>query len=460
MAKIDRKLKVDNQEINLDTGEVEKITVEAWPMSLKNLFTKCCSLVDQITDQKKNIIDETNVTDFAYSLVDFKERGKNLFFQICLFQTQYDTNYLENQWDEAIRRSKKKPIKFIKLCREKGFEVNIVDDESWTYIMREPGKPPRDITDELTEADVEQIREYHHLEYGNCYYFAKFERDEMGNAKQCTLERKSNFTLSILYHITRGKNNKRVVVLKNNRNREVVLDVETAQLTSFNKFKEVTEGSGNFLFDGSQLDLMKIKNKLFEQEKPCIQIDTLGWSKKGFYTFCNGIYNAEFRPVDKYGIVQYDDCNYYIPYHPETEESMSLNEKKFSFKESNVTWSEWSELYCKTFGDAAMPSLVFAVATLFSDAIFQMKNNFPMLFLYGEGGSGKSTVVNFLQYLFGLPQPALKLSEKANTDKAKIRKLAQFSNAIACMEEYINDLDMSGFNPYCVGCFSVVRSIW
>lgn len=444
MAKISRhKDKEKELEINLDTGDVAEVKPEAWPLSLKNLFTKCVSLVDQITEAKKNIVDETNITTIAYSLVAFKDKGHNLFKQLCLFQTQFDSAYLDQLWAEALRRSKKKPGTFIKACREKGFDVNVTEDETWTYLMREPGKTPRDVTDELTEADVECIREYHHLEYGNAYYFAKYERDELGNPKQCTLERKSNFTLQILYHITRGKNNKRVVVLKNNRHREVILDVETAQLTSFNKFKEVTEGCGNFLFEGSQVDLMKIKNRLFEQEKPCVQIDTLGWNKGGFYTFSNGIYNAQFRPVDKYGIVQYEECNYYIPYHPGTEESMSLNEKKFAFKDSAVTWAQWAPLYHKAFGEAAMPCLVFAVATLYSDAIFGMKNNFPMLFLYGEGGSGKSTVVNFLQYLFGQPQPALKLSEKANTDKAKIRKLAQFSNAIACMEEYINDLDMS-----------------
>ena len=43
--------------------------------------------------------------------------------------------------------------------------------------------------------------------------------------------------------------------------------------------------------------------------------------------------------------------------------------------------------------------------------------------------------------LFGEPQPALKLSEKANTDKAKIRKLAQFVNAVGLMEEFKNSLD-------------------
>lgn len=447
MAKIHRhKDQSSSQEhsINLDTGDVTRPATEAWSLSLNNMYLKCCNLVEQITDSKLNIIDETNVAGVAYSLIEFKDKGKNLFDQVCLYQTIFDSAYLDSLWNEALRKSKKKPGSFIKLCKDKGLESQATDDETWTYLIRESGRTSRDVTDELTEKDLQNIRDFHHLEYASCYYFARYERDESGSPKYCHLDRRSNFTMRILYHITRGKNNKRVIVLQNNRNREVVLDVETAQITSFNKFKDITEGAGNFLFEGSQADLMKIKNKLFEEEKPCIQIDTLGWYKKGnFYTFSNGIYNSTFKMVDKYGIVQCDDCNYYIPYHPGTEESMSLNEKRFAFQESSVTWAQWAPVYYRTFGEAAMPALVFAVATLFSDAIFNLKNNFPMLFLYGEGGSGKSTVVNFLQHLFGLPQPALKLSEKANTDKAKIRKLAQFANAIACMEEYINDLDLS-----------------
>jgi len=429
-------------EVNLESGDITPISLQAWSVSLQQQFVKCVSLVEQLTDARLNIVDETNINVIAHSLVEFNSKGENLFYQICLHQTLYDTDKLAEFWKQGIRTSKKRSSTFIKICREKGLEVK-TDEELWTYILRDSGKIGRNITDELAERDLECIKEYQFLEYGNSYYFAKYERDESGNPKNCVLERKSNFTLQILYHITRGKANKRVIVLKNNRGREVTIDIDTNQITSFTKFKEFTEGSGNFLFDGSQIELNKIKNKLFEIEKPCHQLETLGWNKKGFYTFCNGIWTDRFIPVDPYGIVNIGDANYYIPYHPETEESTSLNEKKFSFKNSEVTWEQWSKIYFQAFGDAAMVCQVFAVATLFSDAIFFMKNNFPMIFMYGEGGSGKSTVVNCLQYLFGTPQPALKLSERANTDKAKIRKLAQFSNAIACMEEYINDQDLA-----------------
>lgn len=209
-------------DINLQTGDITTQAVEAWPVTLKQQFVKCSSLVDQITDQKINIVDETNITTLAYGLAEFGEKGKNLFTQTCLFQTQYNTASIETLWNDAIKKSKKKSGTFIKACREKGLEVT-ADEELWTYMLKDPGKTGRNITDELSENEIETIKEYGHVEYGNCYYFARYERDDFGAPKYCHLEKKSNFILQILYHITRGKINKRVVVLKNNCGREVSL---------------------------------------------------------------------------------------------------------------------------------------------------------------------------------------------------------------------------------------------
>jgi hypothetical protein len=247
-----------------------------------------------------------------------------------------------------------------------------------------------------------------------------------------------------LFHITRGRQNKRVIELINNKGRKVTADIETKQLTGFQAFKELTEGAGNYVFEGSQIDLLKIKNKLFELEKPSQQIDILGWSKQGkFFAFSNGLYNSQFHAVDEHGIVTLNDKNYFIPYHPGTDEYTSINEKLFSYKSGTIDFNDWAEIYCKAFGDTGKVAILFGIATLFSDHIFSVRRNFPMLFLYGEGGSGKSRVGVYLQYLWGEPQPPLKLSDRANTDKARIRKMAQYVNAMAVFEEFINELEMN-----------------
>jgi hypothetical protein len=269
------------------------------------------------------------------------------------------------------------------------------------------------------------------------YYLASFNT----KYKQISFDQISNFTLKILYHIRTSGQNKRVIELVNDRGRKLSVDIETKQLTSLGLFKEFTEGQGNFRFFGKPTDLEKLKAKWFEEEKPCVQLDTLGYNKDGFFAFSNGLFNHVFHPSDKDGVVSLNDKNYFIPYSNPKDESQFLNEKKFSFKPSEVSFREWSKMYVKCFGEEGGVVLLYGISCIFSDIIFKYMTNFPIGFLYGEGGTGKSKAISFFQLLFGEPQPALKLSEKANTDKAKIRKLAQFVNAVGLMEEFKNSLD-------------------
>lgn len=251
----------------------------------------------------------------------------------------------------------------------------------------------------------------------------------------------SNFTLIIKYHIKTSKNNKRVIELENDNGHKVSIDIETKQLSSFQLFKEFTEGQGNFRFYGKNSDLDKLKAKWFTEEKSCIQLEILGYHKEGFFTFSNGILTNTFHPLDNDGVVSLNNRNYFIPYHNPQDENQFINERKFHFRHSEVTFTDWAKAYINVYGNEGHVMLLFAIGCIFSDIIYKDMGNFPMLFLQGEGGSGKSRGVSFVQSLYGIPQPALKLSEKANTDKSKIRKLAQYVNAIAFMEEYVNTLD-------------------
>lgn len=444
MAKLTRKkhhIQIEKTQINLETGDVTQETTTPWSLSKQNYFVKCVSLVEQIKEQQLNIVDETNITAISYCMVVFGDKGRSLFEQVNLFQSVYNSEQLATLWNTALDKSAfKTPQKFISICKDKGLLVKLNEDEGWEYRMKIPGQGIKYVTDELTEQDVDDIREYGFITKDNCYFFADFDAEH----KVCLLTKKSNFMLHILFHINRGKQNKRVIEMVNVYNRKVTCDIETKQLTSFQLFKELTEGHGNFLFEGTNIELQKIKNKLFTEERPSLQIDMLGWNRQGkFFAFSNGLYNSTFHPVDEHGIVTLHEKNYFIPYHPGTDEYSHLNEKKFSFKPSLVTFEEWSTLYCRAFGKPGEVALIFGIATLFSDHIFAVRGNFPMLFLYGEGGSGKSRVGLYLQQLWGDPQPPLKLSEKANTDKSKIRKMAQYVNAMALFEEFINELDMS-----------------
>jgi hypothetical protein len=149
--------------------------------------------------------------------------------------------------------------------------------------------------------------------------------------------------------------------------------------------------------------------------------------------------------VDTNGHVELHDKHYIIP-------SGNMDEpgriKKFSsqirfrhFAEHKSTFTEWSRLYCEVFPQNGAIILTFSVACMFSDIVFGIKQFFPLLFIYGEGGSGKGSAIKMAQRLYGIPQDPLTLSGKANTDKAKIAIFAQFINTMMLLEEYTPNHD-------------------
>lgn len=430
-------------DINLETGDVTQVTPDTWPPKKRIDFERCNYLVKKLEDGATNIIDETTVQTVAHALAVFGEKGRPLFNAVSLQQTAFSTEELKEFFDKALRTAKyKSPQKFINICVQYGFSVLVGDDDYEYHLME--GKKPMYFSNQITDDQVRDLQDFGFIELRNQYYFG--ERDS--ESKRVTLYPKSKFTIRVLYHINRGKNNKRVIVLKNNRNEQVILEIETKEINSLQSFKSLTEGVGYFVLDPTfkEPELQRVKNKIFSEEKASKQLEIMGWNKEGFFVFSNGVYDvpsAAFLPVDEYGIVSLNKVHYHIPFHPGTDEYSYLNEKKIFFRDGKTKFADWSTLYSGAFGMVGCTVLCFTVATIFSDHIFGVKNNFPMLFLYGEGGSGKGTVCQSAQHLFGSPQPPLKLTEKANTDKARVRKFSTYCNLPIVIEEFSNSIDMA-----------------
>jgi hypothetical protein len=462
MAKISRKKNTEKvtdketkkeHEINTSTGDVTPVAdpkPEPWKQSKMQDFEKCKSLVRQITEKAMNIVDEKNITTIANNLACFAEAGRDLFTQVCLYQDVYDTATLNELFDKAIRTTKnKRPIHFYDICVKEYGLVMLLNNDNYEYYLMEGAKAVR-YSDKLDDDQIVNIQEYGFVELRNQYYFAKFNYDSGTQFTKVTLESTTNYTVRVLYHIARGKGNKRVIALINNQNEKKILEVETKQLSSLQSFKALCEDQGYFVLKNAFKDdqLQRIKMKLFKEEKTSEQLEVLGWNNKHhFFAFCNGLYKINdktFHAVDEFGIVTINNKHFHIPYHPGTDENFAQNEKLIFYAPGdNVTFKDWADLYFQAFGMVGATVLTFTVSTIFSDHIFNARpaKNFPMLFLYGEGGSGKGTMSENAQSLFGQAQPPLKISEKANTDKAKIRKFATFCNLPVRLEEFTNSID-------------------
>ena len=287
-------------------------------------------------------------------------------------------------------------------------------------------------------ADYEQ---FGFFQWNNCYY-----KMIPGSEGKWTYKPFTNFAMRVLYHMDNGPIARRVVEMINNKNRKVVVDTPTASLSSKSRFVEFVESKGNYRFDGTDADLAKLKAKLYDEEMRCQEISVLGMNEDGFWAWSNGIFNGQFTPTDANGFLQHAGVHYYIPSGNTSIPNRKMlfsNESKFehTVSGSEKTFSGWFEKYHIVFGDNGMLTGLFSIACLYSDIIFLRKGCFPLLFIYGEGGSGKGSAIKLAQHLFGRVQDPLTLSGKANTDKAKIRTFAQFVNSMILLEEYVPNHD-------------------
>lgn len=271
----------------------------------------------------------------------------------------------------------------------------------------------------------------------NCCYFMRIN----GNTTMPV----SNFTMRSLFLI-RGTDPKRVIELTNKFGAQITIAFEVADLVGLSAFKVKVEGRGNFLFYGKEEHLGKIKMKLFLQERDCLEIETLGWqNSRGFWAWANGIYTpgGEFLPVDAYGMVAVGDENYYLPMFSASAADVVeeyRGYRKFSHNpNSKATFNRWAQQFLRVYGDNGKIGILFYLVAIYRDIIYSLTRCTPLLFLFGQRGSGKGTMANSLMCLLGEPQDPLMLGG-SSTVIGFMRKLAQLNNAIVWLDEFKNDI--------------------
>jgi hypothetical protein len=291
---------------------------------------------------------------------------------------------------------------------------------------------------EETSDDVEEMwkNEGYYHEDGRYYG-----RDQKGNERQL-----SNFLMDIIYHFPDGsKNSLRYVKLQSRKNNQlgtefILLDAES--LSSIQKFKSALYSYGEYIFKGSAKDLDVIKESLGRKTENAIRIETLGWSQDhGVYLFSNGaIDNGKFTSINRFGIVNTQKERLFIPALSEIykENEGYVAHRRFVFNKASIDMREFANLINTAYNENGVTGFLFALSAIFSDIIFRDIGFFPILFLYGTAGSGKTSFANFLLGLFGDPQNPISLSGYSS-GKAVLRKLSQYSNALVFLNEYRSD---------------------
>ncbi len=256
----------------------------------------------------------------------------------------------------------------------------------------------------------------------------------------------SNFVLHPLFHIKDNISALRLFEIENEHGQKEIIEFKQEDLVSLTKFKQKVESLGNYVWLAKEEQLTRLKLYLYRTTETAELITQLGWQKKGFFAFGNGVYhNNKWQPVDTFGIVKLGDTgNFYLP----AFSSVYKDDAQLYQFERNFVHNNWSAIplrdYCnqliEVFGDNAKIGICFYLATLFRDVVTAQSKSFPILNLFGPKGSGKSELGHSLMSFFIIENTPPNI--QTSTLPALADAVAQCANALVHIDEFKNTIDI------------------
>lgn len=259
--------------------------------------------------------------------------------------------------------------------------------------------------------------------------------------------RLSNFYLESLYHIKDETNGTRLFRMVNKFNEAVDIEFRESELCSLTTFQQRVGSVGNYIWRAKIDKLNNVKEYLYRGTRSAERVRKMGWDAvNGFFAFGNGVFNGErFLAVDDLGIVETaPNRSFYIP---ATSKMYENNPEIYQFERlfihenrSGIKLYDFAVQLVRVFGDNAKIAFCYLLATLYRDVIFNRTRHFPILNLFGEKGTGKTTLATSLQSFFihSVDPPNLGVtSVPAMNDR-----VSQAINSLVVFDEYKNDLDV------------------
>lgn len=289
------------------------------------------------------------------------------------------------------------------------------------------------------QREAEELRRLGLFVRDNCYYTIGDEDNDPS--------RISNFIMEPLFHIKDENNGRRLFRMKNTDNVSQMIELKESDMCNLSNFQQKTGSLGNFVWRSKIDKLTDLKEFLYANTDTAEMVSVLGWNEDhDFFAFGNGILSkGEFRTVNELGIVRTDDGKAF--YLPATSKIYLQNRNMFQFERLmvhenriGVSLHDFAGRLHTVFGENADIAFCYLLSTLFRDVIFRKTRHFPILNLFGEKGTGKTTLATCLQafFLHGVDPPNLGVtSVPAMNDR-----VSQAVNTLTVFDEYKNDLDV------------------
>lgn len=252
----------------------------------------------------------------------------------------------------------------------------------------------------------------------------------------------SSFGLKILYRIQSPYGEISWLLAVQTVAGDTMISITNKEFSSAAAFHEVLLSHG-FVFRGEKAALNAIKEALVPEADQAEAVASLGHhAGSGLFFWCNGATTdaGAFLPPDEFGMIRHEGKSYFLPFSQDAEGKNYKTLARISYAESKATLAAWAQAVAAAHGKKALLPVCFRIAAYFRDLAFQQVHFFPLLYLRGVSGAGKSTCARSMTATDGRPQEDLNL-KSPNTVKSIPRRLEQISNSIVWFDEYTNELN-------------------
>lgn len=252
----------------------------------------------------------------------------------------------------------------------------------------------------------------------------------------------SNFVMKILYFLPGDDTTSlRVFFAQNSYGESKYFPLSSRDMDRSN-INRALRNKGGFSFYGTAEELEHIYMDLYRSNEYLESFEKFFLQPDGeTYVFRNGIINkGEFIPVSRFGTVKLGNKSLYFPkcnsmiIDKKSNSKKKAEDKSYHFKKGELNFSLWSELFCKAYGDNGRYGLVFTIGALFRDIIGKHLRFFPHLYLFGDGGVGKSTYADFIIKLLGVGQ--IGIGASGSSVKGLTRHISSATNGIIFLREF------------------------
>ncbi len=259
----------------------------------------------------------------------------------------------------------------------------------------------------------------------------------------------TNFIITPIFHVYAGKDSRHLIQIDNGK-RKAVLDIESKALVAIDLLQTYVVAEGNFIIHGSKPNMLRIASNLLESFPKCTEIKFLGWQQAGFFAFVDKVF------VPGHGLVNLDDWGVYA--HPTPDNSQPTtnflvpaasaayaelqqtgddpyeNDRVLTYNPSTITFAQWATMMQRVFKEKGPVAIAFCILTIFRDIVFDIDNNCPHLYGFGERSSGKSKWAESIAALFYKKRAAFNLN--SGTDYAFFAYMQRFINCPASLNEF------------------------